>query len=60
MKDKELWIKNQDKTIANYTKLFIKKKNKSFIILNKDAKDFTTNSFLKYKFFEKKHRPNEC
>lgn len=53
-------MKNHDKVIANYVKLFTKKKSKSLILQIEDLKDSTPSSSSKYKFCKKEYRPNEC
>ena len=52
-------MKNQDKKIANYTKQFTKKKNKSSIIQTKDSEDSAISLSLICKFCEKKSIPNK-
>ena len=60
LEDKELQMKNQDKTIANYAKRFTKKKGKSPVSQIEDYKDSAVGPFSKCKFCEKEHGPNEC
>lgn len=53
-------MKNQDKATANYTKRFIKKKDKSPSNQPKDSQDPESGWVANCKLYEKKHGPNEC
>lgn len=60
LEDKELQIKNQDKTTTNFTRRFTKKKAKLLLNQPKDSQDLEPRLMTKCKLYEKKHVPNKC
>lgn len=59
LKDEELWIKNQDKALANYAKQFTKTKSKASITWAEDSEDLATISLSKCKLCKKKYELND-
>ena len=59
LEDEELWMKNQNKVLANYAKWFTKKKKKPST-QSEDYEDSTTGLISKCKFCEKEHQPKKC
>ncbi len=60
LEDKELQMKNHNKTTANDAKRFTKKKGKSLVTQIDNSEDSTISPCSKCKFCEKEDRPNEC
>ena len=57
LEDEEFQIKNPNKVIVNYSKQFIKKKEKP-LTQSEDSEDSTTGSISKCNFCERKYKPN--
>lgn len=58
VKDKQLSIKNLDKTTANYAKQFTMKNDKSPVAQIQNPENSVISLSLKYKFCQLEHEPN--